>query len=109
MLLLIISSLLISVNGFMLRSIDSANEWQVIFCRQVFFTSAILLLLALQYPGSVTAIISTCWLAWYRRWHRTGSCQPDDHIGHDTHDSGKRTVHLKRQPLDHRRAGKDFP
>ena len=25
------SSLLISVNGFMLRSIESANEWQVIF------------------------------------------------------------------------------
>ena len=52
-LLLIISSLLISVNGFMLRSIDSANEWQVIFCRQVFFTSAILLLLALQYRGQL--------------------------------------------------------
>ncbi|HJP07512.1 MAG TPA: hypothetical protein QF882_08685, partial [Arenicellales bacterium] len=40
------SSLLISVNGFMLRSIDTASAWQVIFGRQAFFTPAVLILLA---------------------------------------------------------------
>ncbi len=43
------SSLLISVNGFMLRSIESANEWQVIFGRQAFFTPAILIVLLIRY------------------------------------------------------------
>ena len=35
----------------MLRSIESANEWQVIFGRQIFFTPAILLVLAIRYRG----------------------------------------------------------
>ena len=43
------SSLLISVNGFMLRSIESANEWQVIFGRQAFFIPAILIVLLIRY------------------------------------------------------------
>ncbi|MDP6551714.1 MAG: DMT family transporter [Arenicellales bacterium] len=47
------SSLFISVNGFMLRSIESANEWQVIFGRQAFFTPAILLLLLIRFRGQL--------------------------------------------------------
>lgn len=52
-LLIASSSLLISINGFMLRSIEEANEWQVIFGRQIFFTPAILLVLALRYRGQL--------------------------------------------------------
>ena len=52
-LLIASSSLLISINGFMLRSIEAANEWQVIFGRQIFFTPAILLVLALRYRGQL--------------------------------------------------------
>ena len=44
-----LSSLLISVNGLMLRSIDSANDWQVIFSRNLFFTPSMLLLLWIYY------------------------------------------------------------
>ena len=47
------SSLLISVNGFMLRSIESANEWQVIFARQAFFTPAILFVLLIRFRGQL--------------------------------------------------------
>jgi len=47
------SSLLISVNGFLFRSIESANEWQVIFGRQAFFTPAILLVLLIRYRGQL--------------------------------------------------------
>ena len=52
-LLIASSSLLISINGFMLRSIEAANEWQVIFGRQIFFTPTILLVLALRYRGQL--------------------------------------------------------
>ena len=47
------SSLLISVNGFLFRSIESANEWQVIFGRQAFFTPAILLVLLIRYRAQL--------------------------------------------------------
>ena len=53
-LLIASSSLLISINGFMLRSIETANEWQVIFGRQIFFTPAILVVLAIRYRGYLT-------------------------------------------------------
>ncbi len=56
------SSLLISVNGFMLRSIESANEWQVIFGRQVFFTPAILIFLLIRYRGQLLRLaLETGW------------------------------------------------
>ena len=51
------SSLLISVNGFMLRSIESANEWQVIFGRQAFFTPAILLVLLIRYRAQLLRLL----------------------------------------------------
>jgi drug/metabolite transporter (DMT)-like permease len=51
------SSLLISVNGFMLRSIESANEWQVIFGRQAFFTPAILLVLLIRYRAQLLRLV----------------------------------------------------
>ena len=50
------SSLLISVNGFMLRSIDTASAWQVIFGRQAFFTPAVLILLAVRYRGQLVRL-----------------------------------------------------
>jgi drug/metabolite transporter (DMT)-like permease len=53
-LLIASSSLLISINGFMLRSIETANEWQVIFGRQIFFTPVILVVLAIRYRGFLT-------------------------------------------------------
>ncbi|NBT28102.1 MAG: DMT family transporter [Gammaproteobacteria bacterium] len=53
-LLIASSSLLISINGFMLRSIETANEWQVIFGRQIFFTPVILVALAIRYRGFLT-------------------------------------------------------
>ena len=43
------STLLISVNGLIIRSIESANEWQIILYRQLFFVPALLLVLACQY------------------------------------------------------------
>ncbi|SVB40418.1 uncharacterized protein METZ01_LOCUS193272, partial [marine metagenome] len=43
------STLLISVNGLIIRSIESANEWQIILYRQLFFVPALLLVLAYQY------------------------------------------------------------
>ena len=62
-LLIASSSLLISINGFMLRSIETANEWQVIFGRQIFFTPAILLVLALRYRGQlVRMFIDAGWV-----------------------------------------------
>ena len=62
-LLIASSSLLISINGFMLRSIEAANEWQVIFGRQIFFTPAILLVLALRYRGQlVRMFIDAGWV-----------------------------------------------
>lgn len=44
-----LSSLLISVNGLLLRSIDSASQWQVIYARQASFVLALMLVLGLQY------------------------------------------------------------
>ena len=43
------STLLISVNGLIIRSIESANEWQIVLYRQLFFVPALLLVLACQY------------------------------------------------------------
>ena len=48
-----LSSLLVSVNGFMLRSIESANDWQIVFGRQLFFTPVMLLLLWIRYRGQL--------------------------------------------------------
>ena len=38
-----LSSLLVSVNGLMLRSIESASDWQIVFGRQLCFTPIMLL------------------------------------------------------------------
>ena len=54
------SSLLISVNGFMLRSIDTANEWQVIFGRQAFFTLTVLAILILRYRWRLPRMFLDC-------------------------------------------------
>jgi len=54
------SSLLISVNGFMLRSIETANEWQVIFGRQAFFTFAVLAMLILRYRWRLPRMFLDC-------------------------------------------------
>ena len=43
------SCVLISVNGLVIRSFDSASEWQIIFYRQAFFIAGLLLVLILQY------------------------------------------------------------
>ena len=48
-----LSSLLVSVNGFMLRSIDSASDWQIVFGRQLCFTPVMLLLLWIRYRGQL--------------------------------------------------------
>ena len=54
--LIALSSLLISVNGLMLRSIESANEWQVIFGRQLFFGPVILIFLIYRYRNRTIQI-----------------------------------------------------
>ena len=43
------SCVLISVNGLVIRSFDSASDWQIIFYRQAFFIAGLLLVLILQY------------------------------------------------------------
>ena len=43
------SCVLISVNGLVIRSFESANDWQIIFYRQAFFIAGLLLVLILQY------------------------------------------------------------
>ena len=43
------SCILISVNGLVIRSFESANDWQIIFYRQAFFIVGLLLVLILQY------------------------------------------------------------
>ena len=43
------SCVLISVNGLVIRSFESANDWQIIFYRQAFFIVGLLLVLILQY------------------------------------------------------------
>ena len=43
------SCVLISVNGLVIRSFESANDWQIIFYRQAFFLVGLLLVLILQY------------------------------------------------------------
>ena len=48
-----LSSLLVSVNGLMLRSIESASDWQVVFGRQLCFTPVMLLLLWIRYRGQL--------------------------------------------------------
>ena len=48
-----LSSLLVSVNGLMIRSIESANEWQIVFARQLCFTPIMLLFLWIRYRGQL--------------------------------------------------------
>ena len=43
------SCVLISVNGLVIRSFESANDWQIIFYRQAFFIVGLVLVLILQY------------------------------------------------------------
>ena len=43
------SCVLISVNGLVIRSFESANDWQIIFYRQAFFLVGLLLVLIVQY------------------------------------------------------------
>ena len=43
------SCVLISVNGLVIRSFESANDWQIIFYRQAFFIVGLLLVLIFQY------------------------------------------------------------
>ena len=43
------SCILISVNGLVIRSFESASDWQIIFYRQTFFIVGLLLVLILQY------------------------------------------------------------
>jgi drug/metabolite transporter (DMT)-like permease len=55
--LIALSSLLISVNGLMLRSIESATQWQVIFARQTCFVTALLLVLSIRYRRALPGMI----------------------------------------------------
>jgi drug/metabolite transporter (DMT)-like permease len=55
--LIAFSSLLISVNGLMLRSIESATQWQVIFARQACFVTALLLVLSIRYRRGLPGMI----------------------------------------------------
>lgn len=57
-----LSSLLISVNGLMFRSIESASEWQVIFARQLCFMPAVLIFLLIQYGRALPrTVIQVGW------------------------------------------------
>ncbi|MDP6393260.1 MAG: DMT family transporter [Arenicellales bacterium] len=56
------STLLISVNGLIIRSIESANEWQIILYRQLFFVPALLLVLAYQYRTRLPGLF--CQVGW---------------------------------------------
>ena len=47
------SCVLISVNGLVIRSFDSASDWQIIFYRQAFFIAGLLLVLILQYRSKL--------------------------------------------------------
>ena len=52
-LIIAISSLLVSVNGIMFRSMEGANEWQVVFGRNLCFFPAMLTLLGILYRGNL--------------------------------------------------------
>ena len=52
-----VSSLLISTNGLLLRSIDGASQWQVIYVRQTSFVLALMLVLGLQYRRQLPRMI----------------------------------------------------
>ena len=52
-----LSSLLVSVNGFMLRSLESTNEWQVVFGRNLCFAPMMGMLLWIRYRGQLFYLI----------------------------------------------------
>ncbi len=52
------SSLLISVNGLMLRSIEAASPWQVIFARQAFFVITLITILAFRYGRGLPSMFA---------------------------------------------------
>ena len=80
-----LSSLLVSVNGLMLRSIESASDWQIVFGRQLCFTPVMLLLLWIRYRGQMINLFRQ--LGWDRRWHflraREYHNYPSDEPHHD--------------------------
>ena len=51
-----LSSLLVSVNGLAIRSIESTNPWQLIFVRQSFFASTLILILLLRYRKNIVPV-----------------------------------------------------
>ena len=55
--LIAISSLLVSVNGFMLRSFETTNEWQIVYGRNLCFFPAMLFLLWLTHRGRFIALL----------------------------------------------------
>ncbi|MBO67204.1 MAG: hypothetical protein CL398_02735 [Acidiferrobacteraceae bacterium] len=55
--LIAVSSLLVSVNGFMLRSFETTNEWQIVYGRNLCFFPTMLLLLWLTHRGRFVALV----------------------------------------------------
>jgi len=51
-----LSSLLVSVNGLAIRSIESTNPWQLIFVRQSFFAPTLILILLLRYRKNILPV-----------------------------------------------------
>ena len=47
--LLLISSIAISFGGLIMRNIEVANAWQIIFYRSIFFSISISIILVFQY------------------------------------------------------------
>ena len=87
------STLLISVNGLIIRSIESANEWQIVLYRQLFFVPALLLVLACQYRTRLPGLfLNVGWAgvgAAVSMVHKTG--QPVVFVG-----TGQKYTHLRR-------------
>ncbi|GIR79757.1 MAG: hypothetical protein CM15mP81_12670 [Alphaproteobacteria bacterium] len=48
-LLLLFSSIAISFGGLIMRNIEVANAWQIIFYRSIFFSISISIILVFQY------------------------------------------------------------
>ena len=51
-----LSSLLVSVNGLAIRTIESTNPWQLIFVRQSFFVPTLILILLLRYRKNIVPV-----------------------------------------------------
>ena len=51
--MIVLSSLLVSVNGLMVRSFETASDWQIVFGRNLCFFPVMLIVLRLSYRGNL--------------------------------------------------------